>query len=138
MRLPSPLKVRLSWMLGMASVLFASRAWAQGDADGPGPVFFLGAVVVVLGFVAGGVLLFLNVTGRQRRYSPILGLLTGLGTVVLGMGLSEPLLSGEDDGVMKVVLWGIVIGGVCEIIAAGWAMLRPGRDRSAAPKNPQS
>ncbi|QAT87023.1 hypothetical protein EJ065_5489 [Corallococcus coralloides] len=60
----------------------------------------------------------------------------GLGSVVLGMGLSEPLLSGENDGVMEVALWCIVIGGVCEIIAAGWAMLRPGRDRSAAPKNP--
>ncbi|RKH78455.1 hypothetical protein D7Y21_35700 [Corallococcus sp. AB045] len=138
MRWLSALKVRLSWMLGLSSVLFASRAWARGDADGPGPVFFVGAAVVVLGFIAGFVLLFFNVTGRQRRYSPILGILTGIGTVVLGMGLSEPLLSGEDDGVMEVALWGIVIGGVCEIIAAGWAMLRPGRDPGAAPKNPQS
>ncbi|RKG66295.1 hypothetical protein D7V80_20230 [Corallococcus sp. CA054B] len=136
MRWLSALKVRLSWMVGLASVLFASRAWARGDADGPTPVFFVGAAVVVVGLVAGGVLLFLNITGRQRRFSPILGLLAGLGTVVLGMGLSEPLLSGEDDGVMSVALWCIVIGGVCEIIAAGWALLRPGRGRSSAPKNP--
>ncbi|MHA7632762.1 hypothetical protein [Corallococcus sp. M7] len=116
----------------MASVLFATNAWAREDVDGPGPAFFVGAAVVVVGFVAGGVLLFLNVTGRQRRFSPILGLLAGLGTVVLGMGLSEPLLSGEDDGVMNVALWCIVIAGVCEIIAAGWALLRPGRDKSAS------
>ena len=128
------MKVRLSWMLGMASVLFASPAWARGNDDGPGPVFFLGAVVVVLGLIAGFVLLFLNVTGRQRRYSPILGLLAGLGTVVLGMGLSEPLLSGENDGVMEVALWCLVLGGVCEIIAAGWLLLR--RDQGSAPKNP--
>ncbi|NNB97524.1 hypothetical protein HI113_26845 [Corallococcus exiguus] len=118
----------------MASLLFASPAWARGNGDGPGPVFFLGAVVVVLGFIVGFVLLFLNVTGRQRRYSPILGLLAGLGTVVLGMGLSEPLLSGENDGVMEVALWCLVLSGVCEIIAAGWALLR--RDRGSAPKNP--
>ncbi|NOK20854.1 hypothetical protein [Corallococcus carmarthensis] len=106
----------------MASVLFASRAWAQGDEDGPGPVFFLGAAIVVLGWVVGLVMLFLNLTGRQRTYSILLGILSGLGTVVLGMGLSEPLLSGSNDGFMEALLWGLVLLGVGEVIAAGLAM----------------
>ncbi|RKH43527.1 hypothetical protein D7X12_12935 [Corallococcus sicarius] len=122
-------------MLGTASVLVASRAWAQGAEDALGAVLGLGITILVLG--AGGlVMLFLNLTGRHRTYSIVLGILSGLGTVVMGMGLSEPLLSGSGDELMEALLWGVVLLGVGEVIAAVLAM-RPGRSRSASSQSAQ-
>lgn len=131
-RVPSvaAVKAHLSWMLGTASVLVASRAWAQGAEDDLGAVLGLGITLLVVG-VMGLVMLFLNLTGRHRTYSIVLGILSGLGTVVMGMGLSEPLLSGSDDGLMEALLWGVVLLGAGEVIAAVLAM-RPGRSRSAS------
>ena len=128
------LKAHLSWALGTASILVASRAWAQGDEDALGAVFGLGLTLLVVGAV-GLVMLFLNLTGRHRPYSIVLGILSGLGTVVMGMGLSEPLLSGSGDGLMEALLWGVVLLGVGEVLAAVLAM-RPGRSRSASSQRP--
>ncbi|WP_375760809.1 hypothetical protein [Corallococcus exercitus] len=135
----SAMKVRLSWMLGTASVLFASRAWAQGAENALGVLFGMATAVLVLGglfFAMGLVMLVLNLTGRHGTFSLAVGMLSGLGKVMLGLGLGEVLLRGNGDGLMEAILWGVVLLGAGEIVAAVRAT-RSGSNRRASPETAQ-
>ncbi|WP_120555290.1 hypothetical protein [Corallococcus aberystwythensis] len=107
-------------MLGTASVLFASPAWAQGADDPRGVVFGLGAAFVGLSLVAGGVLLFLTVTKRERPYVPLLEVVSGLGKVVLGAWFLSLSWAPRNDAIIYGLIGGIfILSGIGEIIVAG-------------------
>lgn len=141
MRLRSTLKPELTWMLGTASVLFASNAWADGVDSALGALFGIATALLVLGgmtLVAGAGTLFFNLTGRHGTASIALGLLLGMGTLRLGLWTV-----GEVTRDMSMFEWllmlgggGLVLLGAGEIFAAVKAM-RAGRSQGAAPRTAQ-
>jgi hypothetical protein len=123
-------KARLSWMLGTASVLVASRAWAGGE-DGLGIVFGLFAgvgVLAAIGFGAGLVMLFFNLMGRKRSYSVFMGILLGVMKMKIGVDLIIDFVRGDSvsesasAGTWKALAAGLLILGAFEIFAAVRAM----------------
>lgn len=73
-------KIRLHWLLGAASVLVASPAWAQGAENALGALF-TGAIafaVLVVVVIVGMVTLGINHASAQHSISIALGILAGL------------------------------------------------------------
>lgn len=82
------MKIRLRWLLGAASVLVASPAWAQGAENALGALFTgviaLGVLLAVV--VVGMVTLGLNHATAQRSVPITLGILAGLAQACVGGG----------------------------------------------------
>lgn len=84
----SALKARLHWLLGAASTLIASPAWAQGAESALGALFtgVIALGVLFVAVVVGGVTLSLNLIRAQRHISIALGILAGLTQACVGGG----------------------------------------------------
>ncbi len=81
-------KARPHWLLGAATTLIASPAWAQGAENALGALFTgviaLGVLFVVV--ILGIVTLSLNLIRAQRHISIALGILAGLTQACVGGG----------------------------------------------------
>lgn len=96
------------------------------------------ALVGLGGLVTGG--LALRVTGRNRfgRRTPIVALLAGLISMVLGVVLSVTAKGGPGTGNGIVGAWLAVVFGLISMVLGGLALARSGRTSHGAGSMPMS